>query len=203
MIQTSRSWLTAATAALLFTVSSAPFAAAQETIGVDVCFCQPSNYVFTLDFALGCDDSDITNETTGVVEAICSDPVGVANDPFPVLISNIIINELDRSGNSINQSNLTGTFLDGDSVEYASVLSEADVPGSVGGLLMSLVGQNAAGDIILNSWAILYTNSCDEYPVLLAGNQIGWTVLVSTGWLFLLSVQSFAVMRISCRFLLH
>lgn len=178
MKKPSCSWLVAATAALLLNVTTLPSIAAEEV--VDSCFCQPSSYVFTLDFGLECSDADITQETPGIEEALCNVSPN-STDPFPEVVTNILITELDEVGNPIGGLNLTGTYIDGDSVQFASVLSEAVTPTSVGGLVVSIAGQNAAGEVLTNSWAIIFSTSCDVYPILVAGDQIGWTVLVCNG----------------------
>jgi hypothetical protein len=176
MKKASFSWLVATTAALLLSATTVPFIAAEEV--VESCFCQPSKYVFTLDFGLACSDADITAETPGIEEALCNVSPSNSTDPFPDIITNILIQELDEVGNPIAEVNLTDSYLDGDSFTYDSVLSQAVPPTSVGGLILSMAGQNAAGEPLTNSWAIIFINSCDVYPILSAGNQIGWTVLV-------------------------
>lgn len=169
------SWLTVAATTLLLSATSAPLAAAQ-VVGVDICYCQPSDYEFTLNFDLGCADSTIETGSPGIREAICN--VATAGDPFPVVVGNLLISELDELGNPIKVSNVTGDFSNGDTIEYSSILNDDFSSATVNGLLVSIAGQNAAGEMVSNAWAIFYNNTCDDYPVLVDGDQIGWVVMV-------------------------
>ena len=78
----------------------AGFVATAQGIGTQLCACQPTSYTFTLDFALSCDDRSIMNGVNGVSEAVCvvqdENRMNV-NDPVPVIVSNILISELDQS----------------------------------------------------------------------------------------------------------
>jgi len=175
------SWLTAAAAALLLTATSVPLAAAQ-VLGVDFCYCQPSDFVFTLNFDLECADNTIVTGSPGISEAICN--VNSPGDPVPVVVGNLLISELDAFGNPIRMpTNVTGEFNNGDPISYSSILNEDFSSVIAAGLLVSIAGQNAAGEEISNAWAIFYSNSCDEYPVLINGDQIGWVVMVRYSFL--------------------
>jgi len=160
---------------------------AQDIIGTDVCACQPSDYTFTLNFALNCADRSIMNGVNGVSEAICvvqdDDQMNVA-DPVPVIVSNILISELNQELDILKQGSLDGEFVDGDSVMFTSILGDGNADEFTDvtlprGLQMSVTGENAAGVTIINTWVILYQNDCTTFPVLTDGNQIGWTVFVS------------------------
>jgi len=153
-------------------------------VGVDICFCQPSVYVFTLDFGLECDDRNLVNNSTGIEEAICS--VLDANqtipaDPFPVSVSKFLITELDENFDPFSDQLIEGNYVSGDQIDFVSSIQMGPPQNAteVKGLLMQITGVNAAGEEITNSWALLYNNNCQDYPVLVNGDQIGWTVLVS------------------------
>jgi len=153
-------------------------------VGVDICFCQPSVYVFTLDFGLECDDRDLVNNSNGVAEAICSVldvNATIPADPFPVSVSKFLVTELNENLDPFSDQLVEGNYVNGDQIDFVSAI-QTGLPQNateVRGLLMQITGVNAAGEEITNSWALIYNNNCQDYPVLVNGNQIGWTVLVS------------------------
>jgi hypothetical protein len=162
----------------------------EAQIGTVICACQPGIYNITLDFGLECNDKDINEFLPGINSSACqvtSDafpPPLTIDDPFPVSVSNILISELDFDLQTIiKQENFTGTFVNGDQLNYTSFIEED--PAAVNlttlphGLIVILTGVNAAGVELQNTYVIEYTNNCSTYPVLDDDNQIGWTIVVS------------------------
>jgi hypothetical protein len=156
-------------------------------VGTEICACQPSQYTMILNFALECDDKDIdesvvagVQETACVVEGTVKDMD--LTDPFPVLVRNITITELDQELQPVKQDRLSGEFLDGAEISYTSFT--AAEPGRVdptslpAGLQVELTGSNAGGELLKNIYVILFNQNCSIYPVLTDGMQIGWTVFV-------------------------
>lgn len=155
-----------------------------------LCACQPSTYVLTLDFAGSCENiQGITNGENGVLERAClveNRSSGLAVSPeesIPVSIDEIIISELNQSFDDLKTETYTRAFSDGETISYTSVLSGADPDEFTGtslprALQVSVQGLNDNGDTIVNIWAIIFTNDCEEFPVLEDGARIGWTVLV-------------------------
>lgn len=167
---------------VVFLILALNYASAQSE--GDFCACQPSSYTITLDFGLECDDSDITTGLPGIEGAACllRTTTGVAGeipeDPFPLSVISIEITELDQVNEPINQVNYTEIFLDGGSIVFDSVTltDSAVLPRTFQAIL---VGANAAGEELVNTIVILFTQSCTDYPVLTDGMQIGWLVFVS------------------------
>jgi hypothetical protein len=156
-------------------------------VGTEICACQPSEYTLKLNFALECDDRDIDGSVVaGVQETACIVEGAVKDmeptDPFPVLVSNITITELDQELQPVKQDRRSGEFLDGAEIVYTSFT--AAEPGGVdsislpAGLQVELTGSNAGGELLKNIYVILFNQNCSIYPVLTDGMQIGWTVFV-------------------------
>lgn len=157
------------------------------------CVCQPAQITFTLDFSLACDDSNVLTGDPGIEDAFCS-VFPMNDDQTPVSVSSIGIVEVDTNFDVIKMVNYTDTYSTGDNITYvgyvvsnASSVESGTIPYS---LQVTIVGENAVGDIITNSYAIVYTNDCTIYPVLDIGSQIGWTAVVSAIPVYELSSQT-------------
>jgi hypothetical protein len=159
----------------------------QEEVGIDICACQPSVYEITLGTGLICEDATV--EGPGIVEIAClvssrlPDTVNVT-DFVPVTVSEIQVLELDEFQDPIGQSVYTdGPYFDGDFVTYTSIVrTQPDIitPTTLPrGLQVSIVGNNARNQPIVNTWAILYSNDCGIFPLLTVGQVIGWSIFVS------------------------
>jgi hypothetical protein len=158
-----------------------------QEIGVDICACQPSVYEITLNLGLICEDATVEgpgiNETACLVASRFPDTVNVT-DFVAVTVSEIQVLELDENQENIGQSIYTdGPYFDGDFVTYTSIvrtqpelITAMTLPR---GLQVSIVGNNAANEQIINTWGILYDNDCGVFPLLTVGQQIGWSVFVS------------------------
>lgn len=170
--------------AFLYGLSTLPIASTQE-VGVDLCACQPAFYNFTLNLTADCGDSTIDNSIPGVNDVACIlNTLGNENvtDSVPVVVDAIQVLELDQDSQVISQRTIDRRLTTGDSFNYTSIV--ASNPAAINattlprGIQVFLTGANAAGQSIINFYAILYDNDCSIYPVLEPGQMIGWTQLV-------------------------
>lgn len=148
----------------------------------DLCACSPSKYTFTLDFSLTCPPVDVSRNG-GISATFCQiSPFGDADlnitDLVPAEVQYIDVLELGQGFEVLSQDNITGTFVDGDSFEYESLVTagEENIPKVI---QLNIFAYNAAGEPIVNFYAIAYSNACDEYPALIEGESAGWTQFVS------------------------
>jgi hypothetical protein len=104
-------------------------------------------------------------------------------DFVPVLITNVQFLEQNSEFVTLQQIPINGDFRDGDIVTYTSVLAiqteftEATMPRA---FQMILRGINAVDQPIQVTWVITYDNDCGIFPILFEGQQMGWSVFVST-----------------------
>ncbi len=105
-------------------------------------------------------------------------------DLVPELVTLIDVSELGQNLQSVvGSQRLTGKYENGATITISSVsdkqddLDMNDLPKA---FQMSMIGVNANGGTIVFSALIIYTGSCDDYPVLLFGTSNGWALLVST-----------------------
>jgi hypothetical protein len=128
-------------------------------------------------------------EGAGIIETAClvssrlPDTVNVT-DFVPVTVSEIQVLELDEFQDPIGQSVYTdGPYFDGDFVTYTSIVrTQPEIVNAMTlprGLQVSIVGNNAQNQPIINTWGILYNNDCGIFPLLTVGQQIGWSIFVS------------------------
>ena len=102
----------------------------------------------------------------------------------PARVTTIQILELNQDLRVIAQTPINGDFRSGDIFKYTSVIAQLD-PETVDpnmipkGLQITLAGRNSAEQDLVNFWLIIYDNDCGVFPVVLEGQQIGWTVFVS------------------------
>lgn len=162
---------------------------ADAQVGVTVCACQPDFYEFTLDFALSCNDTDITREMPGINDTSCEvNPVGSQNvsDPRPVVVTSVQILELGPPPDFpiLFETTIPLELSDGGKFNYTSV---AAVPQTItpetlpSGLQLSITGRNQNEEELLNYWLIVYDNDCGIWPLLTEGQKIGWTVFSGLG----------------------
>jgi hypothetical protein len=161
-------------------VMAAPVAA---QVGDTICACSPSALEFTLDFALSCADTNVGGD--GVLATDCSvtpSQGGTVSSLVPVVVLSVDILELDQDLQVLNQEASFVDFVDGDTFTYSSFTVNPDLVGPATvpkTLIVSLIGRNAAGQALSMQYLITYTNTCDAYPVLTVGENIGWTRFVS------------------------
>ncbi len=105
-------------------------------------------------------------------------------------VENILIIELGNDSIGIAQQNFSQAFNNGDSFEYVSSINDdaSTIPKTI---QLNILGQNAAGQSIINFLAIQFTNNCSFYPVLDEGSSLGWTVIVSAKYPIYSSTRPF------------
>jgi hypothetical protein len=154
-----------------------------QTIGVDICACQPSVYTFSFDFQLLCADRNI--DGPGIIDSSCVQVNVVTNNetdlPF-VAVSSIRILELDQDLQTTAQTQINGDFRTGDNFTYTSIIATefdnfnaSSIPR---GIQLDITGRNAFDQQVVNTWAILYSNDCGIFPILFEGEFIGVTIIV-------------------------
>jgi hypothetical protein len=158
-------------------------AVSAQTVGVDICACQPATYEFVLDFALTCDNKTVV-AGSGINASECritTDRNLNVTDQVPVSVSKVQVLELNQDLDIITTSQYEEEFADGDIFTYTSVIASnnitrpQDVPRA---LQMTITGRNQEEQDLVNFWIIIFDNSCGIYPVVLEGEQIGWTIFV-------------------------
>jgi hypothetical protein len=158
--------------------------------GQSLCSCSPSAYTFTLDFSLTCPPVNVTRNG-GISATFCQiSPFGDAQsnitDLVPVEVGYVDVLELGQAFEVLTQVNITGTFKDGDTIPYTSIASsgtssDAEIPKVI---QLNIFAFNAAGEPLVNFFAIAYSNNCDEYPTLIEGESAGWTQFVSLSLIY-------------------
>jgi hypothetical protein len=170
-----RSWLFLGVVAILATPAMAQ-------IGDTICACSPTVFNMTLDFGLTCADANIVSD--GVLATDCSiTPFqGEVSSLVPVNVFSVDFLELDQDGQVLNQRSSFVDLQDGDTVSYESfsinpeLVTDLTAPKT---LIVSFIARNAAREPLFMQYLITYTNSCEDFPVLFPGQQIGWTRFVS------------------------
>jgi hypothetical protein len=167
-----------------------------QEIGKTLCACQPSFYTLTLDFGLTCQDETISGP--GIVEppACFTRPDGPedVDDKVPVTVGSIQIIELDQRLQAVNQQVELGNFSDGSSINFTSIIATgADTLTTTSlprAMQLLITGENAAGQSLVNTFLLRYSNNCSVYPVLLNDQNNGWIVFVSLIIIFSLPTET-------------
>jgi hypothetical protein len=173
---TLRSWLFVGVVAILATPAMAQ-------IGDTICACSPTVFDWTLDFSLTCADANI-GVSDGIDATDCSiTPFqGEVSSLVPVNVFSVDFLELDQNGDVLNQRSSFVDLQDGDTVSYESFSINPDLVTEVTApktLIVSFIARNAAREPLFMQYLITYSNSCNAFPVLVPGQQIGWTRFVS------------------------
>lgn len=159
--------------------------AALPVIGEDVCACQPQSFTLSLNLDGDCVLDDITG-SAGVDEVVCAildtNDIPVF-DVTPVAVTMVMITELDQTlDNPIAQQVFEGNFTTGDVFEFQGFVANGgvvdSVPGLPGGLLLTIQGVDADGNVVDNTWVIDFSTSCGVSGVITVGQQVGWAVFV-------------------------
>jgi hypothetical protein len=155
-------------------------------VGISICACQPSVYEFTLDVDLTCDDQNVGGP--GISDTTCLTELrGIENeedaDLRPVVVGQVSIFELDQNLDVIAQTVKTGIFVSGSTFTYTSIIAtepEMLTPDTLPrGIQLVFIGINEARQAVINTFAILYTNDCGVFPLLVEGQMAGWSIFVS------------------------
>jgi len=168
------SWIVCASVVALSFLSGS--ATAEEII--DVCACSPSKYTFTLDLSLTCPPVNVTRNG-GIAATFCQiSPFGDVNqtidDLVPVEVEYVDIVELGQAFEILTQHTITGSYMDGDTIDYVSISGSEDNGGVPRVIQLNIYALNAAGETIVNFFAISYSNDCTEGITLIEGGSAGW-----------------------------
>jgi hypothetical protein len=150
----------------------------------EICYCAPLQYTFTFDFGLTCPPVNVTRNG-GIAATFCQispfgDPDQNITDLVPVEIGYVDVLELGQAFDVLSQDNITGTFVDGDTFSYTSIVQRNESLTEFPKVIqLNIFAFNADGQPIVNFFAIAFTNNCFEFPVLLEGDSAGWTKFVS------------------------
>lgn len=158
-----------------------------EIIGTDICFCQPVTYKIRLDFALECPDSTVNNTIPGILEVSClvesRNEEQNLTDPFPIIVNEVQILELDRNFELVGQTVYTDPLTNGSIVEYTSIVATSPdfiTPETIPrAFQITIQALNSLEEPLTQTIAIEYSNNCGIFPLLTEGQQIGWAIFVS------------------------
>lgn len=186
-ISTSIHWAKATIVLLVTLLALTDHTQVLAQVGTELCGCQPATYTFTFDFGRTCADATVAGP--GINDTACLAEIsGQEQVPderlVPVSIESVQIFELDQNLQVVAQTARSGTFVDGDSFTYTSIVStitdlldEVSLPR---GLQLVTTGFNEQEDSVVSTYIILYTNDCGIFPILTEGQAAGWTIFVST-----------------------
>jgi hypothetical protein len=158
-----------------------------QTIGTDICACQPVTYELILNLSLSCADTTVLETIPGILDRACQvesrDEIENITNPFPLTIGSVIVSELDANLLPVSQAVYRGPYFDGDIITYTSIVltnpNELNATTIPRGFQVVLTGLNSAEETLTNTWVITYENDCSIFPLLTKGEQIGWTIFVS------------------------
>ena len=149
-----------------------------------LCACTPSVYQFRLNFNLTCDDTSFALSQS-ITDIQCTTTPDVLLSTTTGDAYNIQFVELDQNRLVLKTTTIDTPQGNGAIVTYESYISAPDpgderVPGS---LQVGITARDATTSTVFQQWVLQYSNSCDgaTYPVVSAGQQIGWTIVVRSG----------------------
>jgi hypothetical protein len=161
-------------------------ASAQESIGVDVCACQPSSVTFQLNFTALCSENNV--EGPGIFDSACLvKPDDTVVDQTPIIVSSVQIQELGGANLAVLDETIyqeDAGYFNGDEISYTSIIERS--PDTVTaeniprGFRVTITGLNAVEATLTNQWIVVYESTCDVFPIVTAGQQIGWSVFGSS-----------------------
>jgi len=155
-------------------------------VGIQICGCYPAVYEFTIDFSLTCNDQNVggpgINQTTCLTDLRGQEDQTGA-DLTPVVVSSVSIFELGPNSDVIAQTINEGSFLNGSTFQYTSIIATEPelltfdtLPR---GIQLVFVGSNSENRPVVNTFGILYTNDCGVFPLIQEGQVAGWSRFVS------------------------
>ena len=166
---------------ILAIFSSLAGSASSQISGTELCACSPRVYELTFDFSLECEPINVDLDGGGIEDATCLvagfDNINVT-DLIPVAVSSVQLIEIGQDGAPAAVAQETGDFRDGDSITYTSISFEGAVAPRA--FQVRALGRNEGGEPLVLTWAVTYTNNCGVFPVLSVGDNVGWTIFVST-----------------------
>jgi hypothetical protein len=164
--------------ALLYLLSRTQSAYAQSP--AQLCACTPSVYQFRLNFNLTCDDTSFAL-SPAITDIQCTTTPDVVLDTTTAEAYNIQFVELDQNRLVLSTLTIDEPQRNGAIVTYPSYISDNDdrerVPGS---LQVGITARDATMSTIFQQWVLQFSNDCATatYPVMSAGQQIGWNSVV-------------------------
>lgn len=145
-----------------------------------VCSCSPLQMSLTLDFDAVCPPPGFAfGPGTGISDFECSivGAESTTTDLVPIVVISYRIDELDQDG-----QRLAGTrrarldLLEGTTIVFTFGAVPPDF--IAGGFRVSYVGENAAGEEILGTWSVTYSNDCNVFPFSVMDTAV-WTTISS------------------------
>ena len=156
--------------------SDAPSFVAPSTI----CGCQPSEYVFQLNFSSPCALDAFGPE--GIEAQGCRIDTD-ATDTTYVSVRTVFIYEEDQNGAEAGRRLATGLFDEGAEIVYQSaILLNTNVTNPPKILEVVLRGTNSQQEPITSRWSVTFTNECDVFPVIRGGEETLNTMIVSASY---------------------
>lgn len=156
---------------------------ASSQVGISICGCQPATYELTIDFALTCEDGNITEASPGIERSDCQ-VTGEDGTPLfgmestPIVLSLVQILELDQQLQVLVQTDYTSNssgLISGNVLTYTSILATApddlDADTLPRGFQINTEGQNVFGEFIRGNFIVEYSNSCGIFPLLTPNQQ--------------------------------
>jgi len=144
------------------------------------CSCSPLTYKWILNFTNPCPPADVAiGPKTGIDELFCDTyfdtkhHANVTDDSLtPVIISSILLLELDDSGLGAFLMEPNASLVDGDVIEFTSDTKD-DPDYITQRFLAEIIGMNAAGESVALSVKFILSNTCGQ-PPFMVGDSIGW-----------------------------
>jgi len=168
---------------ILYALTVAICLLARRITAQDSCACSPSQYLFTLDFSLSCPPVNVTIGS-GIEATFCQvSPFGDADqqieDLVPVTVEYVDLLELSQTFQVLSQQNISGSFEDGDTFSYTSIVDQVDNEEIPKVLQLNIFAFNAEGQPIVNFFAISFSNNCGDFRTIDEGGSAGWTHFTS------------------------
>ena len=169
----------APTSAPIVAPTDAP--AAPPTDGT--CTCQPRCLTFRFTPSATCDDLSLTDRP-GLVRSSCEiEPAGNApvTNLVPTVLSNVQFATASRMFDAGTRNDtVAGNVAPGETFEFCFDTTDLITgdPFLITNWGLFLFGINAQGDVLVNGVFVVFTNECDVFPVITAGDQLGWLSVV-------------------------
>ena len=143
-----------------------------------ICGCQPSQYVFQLNFSSPCALDAFESE--GIEAQGCRIDTD-ATDTTYASVQTVYIFEQDQLGSEAAFRLAIGNFTDGAEFSFLSaMLVNPDVSNPPKTLGVILRGINSQQEPITSRWSVTFTNECHVFPVIRGGEETLNTMIVSS-----------------------
>jgi len=155
-------------------------------IGETLCACQPAFYEMTFNFSLMEPDQNVGGagiQNSQFLISNLAQPDNKTANVVPVQVSKVTILELVQPlQDAVAEAVLDDGFLDGSTFTYTSIITNFTALNSTTlprAFQLLFEGQNEAGEALVQSSYMAYTNDCSDFPVLIEGQNFGWITFVS------------------------